>query len=226
MRPTTKGMELTAYSERATEVREVLQKMTEEQIWDTVQARDIDPIIIRYVEDQIQDGYSAGEICNLLSLPGGKAGRQWKKIAAHFRQGERANAEVYLYQQTHKLYKTIQKARDILEDAFENGTPEVVNHPSSKYHPASTEVVRVKGATKELATFLKAYSDAIALPVKLWKDYGAIGEEKHKSVAGVTIVVQNNIPFPSADEIKKHQEEIVSKATHVTNETLEVKSGE
>lgn len=214
--PSRKGQDSAAYSTRCDEVKEVITRMNEDQLWDSTNARDLDPRLIDHVCEQIESGVSPGEIARNLNLPGGKNSRQWKKIAAYFRQGFRADAEAYLMQQTHKHYKNLDRLREVFEDALENGVPIVI--PATK--ETSTEVIRVKGATKELAGFAKAYGEAVSLPVKLWKDFGAIGEKKDVGMGGTTIVVQNNIPMPSVEEIMAHQDEMEARA-----KAIEVKSG-
>lgn len=193
---------LEKWSKRCDEVKAVIHHMDETQIWDSVQARDLDPKITDFVAEELKAGFSAPEIARRLGIS--VLSRQWKKIQAYFRQGFRADAEAYLYQQTHKYYKSLDQARDVLEEAFEHGTPHVTADKEG-----NVTVTHVKGATKELAGFIKAYGEAIALPVKLWKEYGAIGENaKQLTPGGVTILVQNNIPMPSVEEIRAHQEKM------------------
>lgn len=213
-----KGIEHVKRTIRAEEVKAVVTKMTEDQLWDSVQARDVDPLIIEYVSEQVLAGKLPGEIARDLGLRGGKNSKEFKKILAYFRQGTRADADTYLYRQTHKYYKTIDDLRDKVEDAMENGIPHLVEIKGVGGFTERHEVIRIKGATPELAQLLKAYGDAISLPVKLWKDFGAIGEKKDIGPGGVTIVVQNKIPFPTESEIRAHQEEMKAKA-----KTIEVK---
>lgn len=221
--PQEKGCE--KYSTRAEEVRAIVYKLTEDSAWDHIQARDLDPKIIDFVAQRLSDGALPGDITKELglSLQGGKNSRQWKKIAAYFRQGFRADAEAYLFQQTHKYYKMIEKAREVLEDAFENGVPIVVTNPE-----APPEILYVKGATKELGSFLESYSKAIMLPPKLWKEFGAIGEKPGvvPGNQGLTIVVENNIPMPSVDQIKAHQAEMRARATAIEVKAMPVKPPE
>ena len=204
-----------AYSKRADEVRDVICRMREDQLWDSVKAADLDPKIIDYVMDRLKEGMAPHQLAKSLGLSGLNS-KEWKKIQAYFRQGFRADAEAYLWQQTHKYYKVIDKAKAVLEDAFLEGTPHVVVPKDGEAY-----TIRVKGATKELAGFIDAYSRAIEQPVRLWKAFGAIGEKKDLGPGGVTILVQNNIPMPSIEDIKKHQDELIAR----TN-ALEVKKKE
>lgn len=199
------------YSARAKEVREVVHRLNENQAWDVLQARELPPELIAYVSQKLAGGWTPGEICKDLGLNihGGKNSKQWRKIQAYFRQGFRADAEAYLFQQTHKFYKVIERAKEILEDAFDNGTPHV--------DPETGAVTYVRGATKELGAFLKAYSESIILPVKLWKDFGAIGENPTKlpgggSPGGVTIVVKTHVPTRSQADIDAYRERMAKMA--------------
>jgi hypothetical protein len=198
------------------ECKAVITQMDDDKLWDSVHARDIPPKIIEFVTQKLEAGSTAGEIARDLRLPGGKNSKQWKKIQSYFRQGFRADAEAFLYQKTTEYYHMLVKYKEILLDAIENGTPHVV---SDGVGP--TEVIRVKGATKELAAMIKIYNESISAPVKLWKDFGAIGEKKDVGTSGVNIQVINNIPMPSSEEIRKHQEEIAAK-----QQAIEVKSGQ
>lgn len=203
------------YSARAADVRDIIHKTMEAAAWDHVLARDLDPKIIEYVAKRLNAGKTPGDICGELGLNGhgGKNSKHWKKIAAYFRQGFRADAEAYLFQQTHKFYKVLEKAKDTLEDAFENGTPH--------FDSETSQVIRIKGATKELGSFLESYSKAIMLAPKLWKEFGAIGERKdHIPGQGTTIVVENLIPMPTVEQILTHQEQMKSRAA-----AIELKSG-
>ena len=58
-----------------------------------------------------------------LNRHGGKNSRQWKKIQAYFRMGFRADAEGHLFHITSEFFKVIEKAKAVLDDAFENGVP-------------------------------------------------------------------------------------------------------
>lgn len=182
------------------EVKAVIQEMNATAAWDHIQAREVDPKILDFVAERLHAGVPPGEITRELGLShyGGKNSKQWKKIAAYFRQGFRADAEAYLFQQSHKFFKTIELAKDVLEDAFENGTPQM---------DADGNVHYVKGATKELGSFLESYSKAIMLPLKLWKEFGAIGEKKDAGAGngGVTIIVKTNVPRPTQEEVDTYR---------------------
>lgn len=204
-----------AYHQRKNEVREVVERYTADEAWDNLQARDLDPKLTTVVEEMLQKGFSPGEICNQLRMKGGTQGKAWKKLQAYFRQGFRADAEVYLMRATHKYYKVMDKALEVLEDAFENGTPVLTEIKGEKGATLGHDVIRVKGATRELASFLKAYSDSVRLPVQLWRDFGAIGEKKDVGPGGVTIVVQNNIPMPTSEEIEAHQKTLIIRGEKV-----------
>lgn len=196
----------------ADEVRAIVLQLDENAAWDHLQARDLDPKLIDFVADLLTRGIQPGVIAQKHLGLSGKNDKRWKKIQAYFRQGFRADAEAYLFNQTQRYFKFIDRAEKVLEDAFENGTPHVTKEG---------EVLRVKGATPELAGFIDAYSKAIAHPVKLWKEYGAIGDKKDVGQAGTTIVVNTMIQMPSADQIRSHQEEIRRK-----QEAIEVKKRE
>lgn len=191
-------------------MRALVVRMDQDLVWDHIQARDLDQDLIDFVANKIHAGFNASEICKELGLKGGKTSRQWRKIQAHFRHGFRADADVYLESQTRKVVQVIEKTRLAIEDALENGTPML--------NPKTGDVTYVKGATKDLAAMLAAYDKIVGTPVKLWKDYGVIGEKKESSGSGVTIVVQNNIPMPSQSEIVAHQKEMQAKL-----EAIEVK---
>lgn len=195
---------------RVEEARAVMARMEEDRVWDTVQARDLDPTLIEYVAQKIERGWEPKEIAKSLGMTG-VGSREWKKIQAYFRQGFRADAEAYLYRQTLRFYKTIDDVKEILEDAIQNGTPHVLVNPKDGSH----EIIRVKGATKELGSFLESYSKSIALPVKLWKEYGAIGEKKEGTGQGITIVVENSIPMPSMKEIEDHKKEVQARISAI-----------
>ena len=130
----------------------------------------------------------------------GPNSKQWTKIQAYFRRGFRADAEAYLYNKTYEFFKVIDKAKAVLEDAFENGTPHVTADKEG-----DVTVTYVKGATRELGSFIESYAKSIAMPVKLWKDYGAIGEKKDIGPGGVTIVVNTNVPQRTQVEIDAYR---------------------
>lgn len=203
---------------RSKDIKSITTKMADDGLWDTIHAKDLDPKIVEFVSERIIEGDQPEKIIKALGLPGGKLGKPWKKIQAHFRQGFRADAEAYLYEQTHRFYKVLHHCRELLEDAFENGTPHVSEDDNGYVH-----ITRVKGITPELTAFIKNYSDAIAMPVKLWKDYGAIGE-KERGPGGVTFVIENNIPLPSPDEILRHQKEIQARVQAIPVESKVVES--
>lgn len=208
---TTKGLERAEKAERSNEVRAIIAQMSDAGAWDHIQSRDLDPRIVDFVAEKLVAGLGPAEIVRMIGIRS-TVSKEWKKIQAHFRMGFRADAEAYLMQQTHKFYKVIEKARLILDDAIENGVPVVVQHKDSTGQSLEPQILRVKGATPELGSFLASYSKAIALPVKLWKEFGAIGERPDmKNHNGVTIVVQNHIPLPTADAIREHQEELQAK---------------
>ena len=179
--------------------------MDRDAMWDTVQSKDLDETIIDAVTEMLDNNQGVNQICRALGLR--KQSKQWAKIMAYFRRGLRADAESYVHLKTVEFYKTIEKARVVLEDAFDKGTPMVLGGGKDE----GDSIVYVKGATKELAGFIKAYSDAITLPIQLWKEFGAIGEKKEVQ-QGTTFVIKNNITLPSIEEIQKHQDEIVAKA--------------
>lgn len=191
--------------------REVIHRMDQDAAWDQIQAKDVDPKVMDYVREELSRGVEAGNIAKALGFWHGTADRRWKKIQACIRMGFRADAEAYLYMQSRKLFQVAEKAREVLDDAFEEGVPVVVEI-KVKGSTVGHEVMHVKGATKELAGFLKAYTEAIATPVRLWKEYGAIGEKKDAGSTQPTIIVQNNIPMPSAEAILKHTQEMEAKA--------------
>lgn len=203
---------------RASEVRAVIASHDASKAWDTLQSKDLDSRITDFISVKLHEGYSPPEICRMLGLPNTGC-KQWKKIQAWLRAGFRADAEVYLFQQTHKFYKAIDKARELWEDAVENGTPHVVEKVNG-----DIVVHKVKGATKELCQLLDAYGRAIEQPVKLWKTYGAIGERKDVAPGGTTIFVQNNIQFPSPDEIRKHKEAMIEDVKSVEADSRTIDS--
>lgn len=205
----------------AGEVRAILVQMDENAAWDHIQSRDIDPKIIDLVAGLLTQGIPPGTIAQKHLGFTGKNDRRWKKIQAYFRQGFRADAEAYLFNQTQRYFRFIEKAEATLEDAFENGVPITTADKNG-----NVTITRVKGATKELGSFLKNYSEAIAVPVKLWKEYGAIGDKKDAGSSGTTILVQNNIQMADPDEIRRHQEKIAekAKALEMKREEYEVKS--
>lgn len=217
--PNQKGKEFPARTERLNEAKVVVSRLDADAAWDSIQSRDLPKELVDYVADRLQET-EPHRICQELGITGGKNSKQWKKLAAYFRAGFRYDAEGYLFQQTQKFYSVIQRAREILDDAFENGTPQIiVNQKTGDY-----EEIRVKGATKELTSFLHAYGEAISTPIRLWKDFGAIGEKSDISTKGVTIFVQNNIPMPTQEEIKAHQEEMQKKMQAIETTGTQVTS--
>lgn len=198
----------------ATRMRDVISRMDQNLVWDSIQAKDLDPELMDYIAKELIRGMTPGEVARNIGIKGGVHSKQWKKILAYFRMGFRADAEIYLYKETNKFYKILEKAKIILEDAIENGVPHVLFTPPTDGHTGYHEVVRIKGATKDLSSFIMAYSKALELPVRLWKDYGAIGE-KRDTAQSVTILVQNNIPMPSMEDIKKHREELKNKVKEI-----------
>lgn len=203
---------------RQMKAREVMVRLEQDLAWDRMQARDIPPEIIDYVAPRMAKGVPPSKIALGLGLreKGGVASREWKKIQAYFRQGFRASAEAYLFQQTKDVYETLEKAKEVLDDAFMNGVP-VVEQTSYKdkdgCKQVETEVHYVKGATKELAGFLDTYGRLVMLMPKLWKDYGAISETAAKGGApgqgGLTIVVKTNVPAPSQADIDAYRKKMI-----------------
>jgi hypothetical protein len=201
------------------ELGEVLTRYETDRVWDTIQAKDLDPKLMSWVGECLIRGQSPDHVAMNLGFSG-KTSKQWKKIAAYFRGGFRADAEAYLYHQTKELLRTIDGLKKIVEDSIENGTPHVVTYPAGKGQGGSCEVIRVKGATRELAGIVRAYAEAIKTPVALWKDFGAIGD-KGGGPQGVTIQVLNNIRLPSAEEIREAQQKMIDRA-----KSIELRVGE
>lgn len=189
--------------------RQVITRLDETQTWDQIKSRDVDPAVMDYVKKELTHGVPPHTVAKALGFKHGVNDRRWSKIQAGIRLGFRVDAEAYLYLQSKRFFTTIEKARQVLEDAFENGVPVIVT--SVVRGSTITEVIRVKGATKELASFIKTYSEAIKMPVDLWKAYGAIGDKKEGN-QGVTIVVQNNIPMPTEKEILDNQARTIARS--------------
>lgn len=221
------------YAKRTKQVREVMTRLSADAAWDRMQARDVPPEIIDFVAPRLAKGVPPQTIARDLGLreKGGVASREWKKIQAFFRQGFRASAEAYLYQQSSDYYKILTKTKEILEDAFENGVP-IIEQTTFKdkdgCKQVETEVHLVKGATKELAAFIETYSRAVQTLPKLWKDFGAIGEAPGKAGApgqgGLTIVVKTNVPTPSQADIDAYRQKMVDMRKPVIDVTPVKKS--
>lgn len=205
-----------AYEKRCEDVRKTLTRLDENLAWDSIQARDLPPDLIAFVESELVKGVTPGQLCKVLGLNrhGGKNSRQWRKIQAYIRQGFRADAEGYLFRMTHDFFETMQKAKTVLDDAFENGVPIVEQtkvHDRDGGFKVETQVHYVKGATKELGSFLESYGKAVMLPMKMWREYGAIGEQQSKgsSPGGITIVVKTNVPTPTQAQVDSYRDRML-----------------
>lgn len=205
-----KGREFPERTLRLEEIKAVVTKLDADMAWDHLQARDLPPELIDWVAQALKDGHTPAEVTKSLGLKAGKNSKQWKKIQAYFRQGFRADAEAYLMRQTEGYFKIIEKAKAVLEDAFENGTPHVLD---------TGEVIHVRGATKELGSFLESYSKSIQLPVKLWKEFGAIGEKKDPNSGGLTIIVKSSVPRRSQEEVDAYRKKYIEAGKPVIDVT-------
>lgn len=225
------------YAKRHHQVREIMVRLEKDVAWDRMQARDVPPELIDFVAPRLARGVPPATIARDLGLreKGGVNSREWRKIQAFFRQGFRASAEAYLYQQTNDYYKILNRTKEVLEDAFENGTP-VIEHfieedRQTGLKTTKVNVVTVKGATKELQGMIETYSRAVMLMPKLWKEYAAIGEAPGKASApgggGLTIVVKTNVPTPTQAEVDAYRNKMLEmkKEKPVIDVTPEAKVG-
>ena len=187
------------------QVRETLHLLTEKRAWDHLKARDVPPEIIELVEERIVAGDQPRKICVMLGLNrhGGVHSSAWKKIQANLRGGFRADAEAFVLRQTTQLFGVIQKLKETVDDAFDEGVPIVGFDKFGQAH-----VTHVKGATKELGSIIESYAKAVAAPVKLWKELGAVGEKSGgvPGQTGTTIIVKTAVNLPSQEDIAKYRE--------------------
>lgn len=189
------------------EVHEIVRTYDAAGLWDTVQARDLPPMLMDYVIDRLRDGWDHEQIRRQLGIPR-ETDKSWKKITAAIQQGNRVNAPVVFAVIQNNYDSLSNKIKEQIELAFEYGT-EV---------PTKDGVCTIKGPTKELAGMIDAYNRLQQGKVKIGKDLGVYQDkDAGRGGGGVTIVVKSAVQLPAQAEIDKHNKKTIEVQSEVAS---------
>lgn len=183
--------------ERRHQLAQLVKRYDKEAVWDAVQARDLNPELVEYVCDRLNKGSPPDVIRRQLGILRA-TDKSWRKIMSAIKQGFRIDGTAHLMLISQEYRSMSEKLKDQIMSAFEHGI-EV---------PTKEGTVTVKGPSKELSMTIDAYNRLNQGFIKNAKDLGAYVEQDQKSGgnSGVTIVVQTNVPLPSAKDVQAHQE--------------------
>jgi hypothetical protein len=186
---------------RQTAARMLIEENTERKLWDTLQAKDIDPRIVEQVADMLATSADTRYIRRELGLQNDRA---WRKVLAAVRGGIRVNGTALMARwltQNEKIAGLMQSLIERELEQMQNGTDTVdaEGRPVKKY----------AGFSKEITMAVDAINRLRQGTVKLGKELGVYEQpgEAGKGGGGVTIVVQSGVPFPTAEAIAKSQAE-------------------
>jgi hypothetical protein len=188
--------------------------------WDAVQAKDVPAEILEFVRTEVERRRPVDEIRCALRIASPNA-TSWRKIVSAFQQGARASGGVSVAALIHKHWEIGGKLEELITDAIENGMP-AFNDKGQIICDQEGRALRVLGITKELSQAIDAFGRnneryvALALKAGLMKDTTA--GKSGASGGGTTVLVQNLIPMPSAEDIRAREIEVEAKAKAIQHE--------
>lgn len=196
----TRAQQVQGILNRREFVHSIIQKCDEEQIWDNIKARDVDPEVLDYVRQQLIDGWDFTAIRRQLGIRR-STDKSWTKIMSALKQGYRVDGTAYLIHIGGKYKQLADKMYTQITEAIENGI-EVMDKTGT--------IRKLKGPSQELAGYIDAYNRLNQGFIKNGKDLGAFVDNDGKGPAGgVTIIVQSNVPMPSQEQIEAHQKKTI-----------------
>lgn len=202
-----------ALAEQREFVHSIIKRYDDEAVWDRIKSKEIPADVIDFVQEQLTNGFDYAQIRRQLGILR-STDKSWTKIMSALKQGYRIDGTAFLIHIGGKYKRLADKMYNTIETALEDG----VEMPDGK-----GGTVVIKGPTKELATFIDAYNRLNQGFIKNGKDLGAFVEQDGKGgQGGVTIVVKTNVPMPTAEDIKRHQDKKLSRPIDVAPEDVRV----
>lgn len=217
----------TQYQEHVKKLRALVFQMEADDLWETMQAKDVPPEILDFVREQVNLRRHADDIRLALKISSPNAA-PWRKIMSAFQHGNRVGISVSVASMIQKHWEIGEKLETMIVDAAENGTP-AVDENGRFLIDSKGEPVRVTGPNKDLAQFIDVWGRnneryvSLAIKAGLMKD---ITQQKSGGHGATTIQVTTHVSLPSVQEIEAKREQMKARANAITVESTPVKLDE
>ena len=191
-------------SERREIAHALVKRNNELALWDSIQARDVDPQILEFVIEQFELGTEPRGIRRILGI-NASTDKSWKKILAGVRQGIRVDST--------GMFLRLHTQNELIGGKMQKLIEHELTSMQERAEGKDSELPPYRGFSKEITMAVDALNRLRQGTVKLGKELGVFEQpgEKGQGGGGVTIVIKNHIPFPSAQEITAHQEKNAAK---------------
>ncbi len=181
----------------------IVNKMSEQGMWDSLKAKDVPEDIVHHVLSEIELGKDPRDIRKELGIKT-QTSKEWQKISAAIKMGYRVSAPTFFHRLIGRNEKLSEKLYKILDEVLDTDVEYLKNNETEKGERF------LKIFSKDVTPMIDAMNRLQQGTVKLGKDLGVFADPQaeQKGGGGVTIVVKSNIAMPSAEElVKKKLEE-------------------
>lgn len=176
----------------------MLNKMSEEGLWDSLKAKDVPDDIIQHVLAELELGKSPQMVRREMGI-GSQTSKEWQKISAAIKLGYRVNTPTFF----HKIFTRTERIGDKI-DGFLN---DFLDQDRERLKELDKDGIPLLDSyVKCLTPMVDSYNRLLQGQVKIGRDLGVFTDpntEGKGTTGGVTIIVKSNIQLPSTQEMAK-----------------------
>ena len=193
--PAAKGRELKVMAQKLVQENELARS------WDSMLSKDVPQEIVQFVLDAFQSGGTPYSVRMDLGIAKPTAS-SWKKIMAAVRAGTRVDSVGYFRLWLRRNENLAQKLYEKLEETID-GAVGVGEEFETVQEGRSKKVVATGNIGKDFGMLVDALNRLQQGTVKMGKDLGVFADpaQQQQGGGGVTIVVNTNVPTPTAEQL-------------------------
>lgn len=194
----TKALEaIHEITERKERVHSILRRYEGEALWDTMKAKDVDPEILEHIQIELAHGKELRTIRRELGIAS-QTSKQWIKISAALKAGWRVDSAGLFITMLGRQEKLASKMYKLVDEFLDTDSKaiEELKKTDKKGVPLLDAYI------KYMTPMIDALGRNQKTTVEIGKALGVFQESNEAGKSqGTTIVIQNNVPLPTPQQI-------------------------
>jgi hypothetical protein len=185
----------------------LVNKMSEEGMWDSLKAKDVPEEIISHVLTELELGKDPGTVRREMGIKS-QTSKEWQKIAAAIKGGHRVNTPMYFHRLMTRQERMAGKLEKVINFVLDQDVEQIQDTTDSKGEPI------FRGWVKDISGMVDSYNRLTQGIIKNGKDLGVFADGGGDGKgSGTTIIVKSNITLkaPEKKEPKTVEAQVVSK---------------
>lgn len=185
----------------------LVNKMSEEGMWDSLKAKDVPEEIVAHVLSELELGKDPAAVRREMGIRS-QTGKEWQKIAAAIKAGHRVNTTFYFHRLMTRQERMATKLETVINFVLDQDVEEIQETKDAEGKSI------FKGWVKDISGMVDSYNRLTQGIIKNGKDLGVFAEPSGDGKGGgVTINIKSNILLkaPEKKEPKTVEAHVVSK---------------